>query len=224
MSASTSQMFTQVLHTQWKWARWLLLAGTIAGFALPLLSVQGAGGGSREWQARMLLSQMTSWSPLYVILAALLGLLLGVSAWTADHRGRHIYALSLPVTRARFAMLRWASGAVLLLLPALALWGGAILACVATRLPPGITAYPGSLAGRFALAALVAYALFFLVSAGTTRTAGLVLGVLAAILAAEFLVTYFTGETKLIKTIGEALFYWPGPFEVFTGRWMLFDV
>ena len=34
-------MFRVMLYTQWKWSRLIILLGTIAAFALPIISMQG---------------------------------------------------------------------------------------------------------------------------------------------------------------------------------------
>jgi len=35
-------MFRVMLYSQWKWSRLIVLLGSVAGFALPLVSVHGA--------------------------------------------------------------------------------------------------------------------------------------------------------------------------------------
>ena len=42
-------MFRAILYTQWKWCRLVILLATLAAFALPLLSVQGARGPVGYW-------------------------------------------------------------------------------------------------------------------------------------------------------------------------------
>jgi len=56
------------------------------------------------------------------------------------------------------------------------------LAALTATLPPGLQSYPIALVVRFAFAVFVAYAVFFAVSAGTARTAGIILGVIAALI------------------------------------------
>src|SRR5205823_857995 len=109
---------------------------------------------------------------LYPVLAAALGLLVAIATWAPDHRGRHVHALSLPLPRWRYVLLRFGAGATLLAAPIVAVSAGALLATWSATIPAGLQGYPGALAIRFALAVLVAYAVFFAVSAGTARTAG----------------------------------------------------
>ena len=92
-------MFKAILYTQWKWSRLLVLAGTVTAFAVPILSVQGLSvvGEMEPWRAHGLLRVAESRSVWYAVLAGVLGLLSATTFWHADHRGRHQYALSLPV-------------------------------------------------------------------------------------------------------------------------------
>ena len=218
-------MFSEILRTQWKWARLLVLAACVAAFALPIFAVQPLGREVDGWTAgAAVLRTMRSFSTMYALLAGAVGLAIGISAWSADHRGRHVYALSLPVSRARFALMRLGAGSLLVMLPALSLWIGALVAVASANIPPGLEAFPTSLAIRFLLASMLAYAVFFSIASGTARTAGWVLGGLAGVL----LLAIFGGEWAFTRGFSDEieilLFTWPGVLEVFTGRWMLIDV
>jgi hypothetical protein len=111
-------MFREILRTQWKWAWSVVLFCAVGAFALPLLSIQGTMTEEPGTQlaiygvsdAQIFVTTMERWAPLYTLLAAGLGLALAVLAWSADHRGRHVYALSLPVERWRFVLLRFGGG------------------------------------------------------------------------------------------------------------------
>jgi hypothetical protein len=91
-------------------------------------------------------------------------------------------------------------------------------------LPPGLQAYPIALAARFAFALLVAYAVFFAVSAGTARTAGIILGVIATLILVQVVASIANLDLNLLSAAQEVLLLGPGPLAVFTGRWMLVDV
>jgi len=218
-------MFRMILFTQWKWSRLAVLLGVLAAFLLPILSVQQAGNPERTaWEARMMLNAIQSWSVLYPVLATAIALSLALSAWGPDHRGRHVYALSLPVPRWHYALQRFGAGAVLLAAPAVALLLGALLAAAVASIPHGLQAYPVALAARFALAMALAYAVFFAISAGTTRTAGFVLSLVAGIVVVQVLTATAGIELHLIPFLGDRVLMWPGPLEIFSGRWMLIDV
>lgn len=220
-----SAMFRAILYTQWKWSRLIVVLGTVAGFAVPLLSLQGAARADRgALQAQELLRAVQSWGALYPLLATALGLLLAIAAWAADHRGRHIHALTLPIPRWRYVVLRFGAGGVLLAAPIAAVLAGASLAVLFATLPPGLQGYPFALAVRFGFAVLVAYAIFFAISAGTTRTAGVVLGTIAAIVLVQVIASMASLDLDVASIVQVILVQGPGPLAVFTGRWMLVDV
>lgn len=218
-------MFRAVLFSQWKWSRLIVLLGTVAAFAIPLLSLQGAARADRgALQAPELLRAVQSWGTLYPLLATALGLLMAIAAWAPDHRGRHIHALTLPLERWRYVLLRFGAGFVLLAVPIAAVIIGSSLAVLTATLPPGLQAYPIALAMRFAFAVFVAYAVFFAVSAGTARTAGIVLGVIAALILVQVVASIANLDLNLVNAAQTVLLLGPGPLAVFTGRWMLVDV
>ena len=217
-------MFRVMLYSQWKWCRLIVVLGSVAGFALPLVSVQGAArADSSPLQAGELLQAVQSWGTLYPVLAAALGLLVAIATWAPDHRGRHVHALSLPV-RWRYVLLRFSAGAVLLAAPILALSAGAVLATWSATIPAGLQGYPVALAIRFALAVLVAYAVFFAVSAGTARTAGIILAVIGSVILVQVVASVANVDFDLLGKLQVAVLNWPGPLAIFTGRWMLIDV
>src|SRR3989454_5773308 len=174
-------MFRVMLYSQWKWSRLIVALGSIAAFALPIVSVQGAArADASPLQAGELLRAVQSWGGLYPVLAAVLGLLVAIAAWAPAHRGRHVHALPLPLPRWRYVLLRFGSGVTLLVGPILAVLVGALLATTLASIPVGLQGYPLGLALRFAMAVLVAYAVFFAVSAGTGPTPRIPFGVVGA--------------------------------------------
>lgn len=217
-------MFRSILYTQWKWARIALIVIAIAAVAVPVGSVRAIGGVILPTMVGDALNTMRMWSVLYTILAALAGLVLAISAWAADQRGHHVYALSLPVPRWHYVLMRFGAGVALLLVPALLVWIGGMIASASVVLPPGLETYPGALALRWLLAAFVAYALFFAISSGTARTAGLVLGILGGLVFADMMLALMDQPAVVTEFVFSKMFEWPGVFEVFTGRWMLIDV
>jgi hypothetical protein len=218
-------MFRTILFTQWTWSRNLVLVGTLAAFAIPLISVKSGDLASVDgFAVRTYLSMLEGMGVAYPILAGVLGLVLALSAWGPDHRGRHVYALTLPLPRWQYALLRFTAGLALLALPVAALWVSALIAAASVKLPVGLTTYPTALAVRFALAAFVAYAAFSAVSAGTSRTAAYVLGAIAVLLIAQMVFTFTSTDVDVVSPVFNAVFIWPGPLAVFSGRWMLIDV
>ena len=218
-------MFRQLLYTQWKWSRLVLLLVVFTGFALPVLSVQGVHPNDvGRFEVDNMLAGVQAWGLLYPILATSLALILALTTWGPDHRGRHVYALSLPIPRWHYALLRFGAGCTLLVIPVFTVWLGALVATSIATLPAGLAAYPTALALRFALAALVAYAAFFAISSGTNRTAGIILGIIGTVLLVQLILVVAEVPVNVISPIVLRLFVWPGPLEIFTGRWMLIDV
>ncbi|PYP16031.1 MAG: hypothetical protein DMD52_08580 [Gemmatimonadetes bacterium] len=218
-------MFHVVLYSQWKWSRLIIALGSVAAFALPLVSVQGAARpDTSPLQAAELLQSVQSWGTLYPVLAAALGLLVAIATWAPDHRGRHVHALSLPLPRWRYVLLRFGGGATLLAAPVIAVAASALLATWSATIPAGLQGYPVALAIRFALAVLVAYAVFFAVSAGTARTAGIILGLIGGVILVQIVAGVANIDLDLFGKVQVAVLNWPGPLAIFTGRWMLIDV
>jgi hypothetical protein len=218
-------MFRQILYTQWRWGRLLVLFLALAAFSVPPLSVQSLGDPAvSRWRIDDILSSVQSWGLIYPLLAAGAGLTLALTTWAPDHTGRHVYALSLPLPRWRYALLRFGAGAVLVATVAGAVLLGALVAAATVTPPAGLRTFPFALALRFGLAAFVAYGAFFAISAGTNRTAGYILATLGGLVLAQIIVTAAGSDVNFLLSALERLLLWPGPLEVFTGRWMLVDV
>src|SRR5256712_10265778 len=132
-----------MLYSQWKWSRLIVALGSVAAFALPIISVQGAArADASPLQAGGLLQAVQSWGTLYPVLAAALGLLVAIATWAPDHRGRHVHALSLPLPRWRYVLLRFGAGAALLAAPGVAVSAGAPPAAWGPPIPPGAQGIP----------------------------------------------------------------------------------
>ena len=218
-------MFQQILLTQWRWGRTAVLFLALAGFAIPMLTVQSLGDPTiTRWRVAEALSDVQRWGLLFPLLAGGTGLFLALIAWGPDHTGRHVYALSLPLPRWHYALLRFGAGGVLLAIVTGGVLLGALVSVATASLPQGLQGYPFALALRFALAGFLAYAAFFAVTAGTNRTAGYILAGLSGLILAQVILSAAGTETDFLFWILERVFLWPGPFEVFTGRWMLIDV
>lgn len=218
-------MFRVMLWSQWKWSRQALAFLCLLAFALPLVTLRAAAdaGGIGRWEVLRLLSALQSYGMFYPLLAGLCGLLLAFTAWQSDRRGRHVYALALPIERWRYVLLRFGAGLVLLAGPVLLVWLGALVAVARITLPQGLHGYPTLLALRFALATVVSFACFFSVVAGSSRTAAWILGILGLVILLGMVVQALTGLNPVLWII-DRLMIWPGPLDIFTGRWMLIDV
>lgn len=225
-------MYQPILFIHWKQARLALLPFVLCSFGLPLLSVQGLGGSlATPWDQYRALSLSELWLPLYPALAAAIGFTLALSAWNWDHQLKHVYALSLPLHRWQYVLLKMGGGMALALVPSLTFWLGAHLAAASVSLPAGLNVYPNELALRFFLAIVVSYAALFAAGAGTVRTTiilltGMVVLLFSLGMLSDLVASLLPGTepvdlaTRFLTMLVES----PGPFSVFTGNWSLIDV
>jgi len=219
-------MFRQILRAQWLAARLAVVILGVLAFAAPLLAVFWGGDlrSAGSDQVAYWLQGSERIAALLPYLALLVGVAAGFLAWSPDHAGRHVYALSLPVSRARFVALRFGAGAVITAVPALALLVGAIVASLSVSLPEGLHAYPAQLTLRFLLASLTLYAIIFALSISTKRAQLLTAGAIGGVILADLLLAAWdvhfsvTAETLVLLTT------WPGPLSILAGAWTLFDV
>jgi hypothetical protein len=220
-------MYRQVLIAQWIAARQTLMVFVVLSFAAPLTAVYfgTSGVGADMGQVRGWLAGAERVGGLLPILALFIGVFFGIAAWAPDHLGKHVYALSLPLPRWQFVLLRFSAGVTLLAVPVAALSLGAFMATLAVRLPPGIHAYPVQLTLRFALASLLCFSIFFSIAIATKRAVLMVLSAIGGIVLADLLYSTFaqTGFS-ITATLFDALTTWPGPLAILMGRWALFDV
>lgn len=217
-------MFKAILYQQWKWTRLIVALGMVVAFTIPIFSLSSSGADMDHKAAAVFLGHVQSWGVFYPTLAGTLGVLVAIGLWAPDHRGRHVYSLALPIPRWRYVALRYLAGLTLLAAPVTALTLGAVLASATASLPIGLHSYPIGLAFRFALAVLVAFTLFFAVSSGTARTAATILGTVAGLVVVQVLLSASGSQLNILMPIANALLTAPGPFAIFTGRWMLIDV
>jgi len=213
-------MWRVMLETQWKWTRGMLLLLSVASFALPLLSLRTSLDARSEGH---FIASMQGWSAGYAVVAAGLGLVMAILGWSYDHRLRHVYALSLPIPRWRYVLLRFSAGLALLALPVLALAVGTHIVAFSALIPKTLHAYPVALTLRFAFATLVAYAVFFAISSATARTAGYILGKLGVLLVVQILLETAGSHVNVVGHLIDVVFATSGLLAVFNGRWMLID-
>ena len=231
-------MFGQFLFVNWKATRFGLIPFLMAAFGLPLLTVQRVRflTSLQETSTRMeaeLIHAVSTWSHLYPALAFALGTVFALMVWNGDHRGGHVYPLSLPLPRWKYVLYKMGAGALILLVPVFIFWVGCLLAVSVAEIPDGMRGYPTAITFRFLLTTVLFFSVFFAMAAGTMRTA-------IALLVAWILLL-FLGETlppliggqlgipaledfRFLRWFLPAAQRWPGPFEVLAGNWMLIDV
>jgi hypothetical protein len=228
-------MLRQLVYLHWKAARWAVLLLVPVSFGLPLLvariAAENAEGIEPSFAAGSMIHGSQIWAPFFPLVAALAGVAFALTAWTWDHRGNHIYALSLPLPRWEYALLKFVAGTSLLAAPVLALFAGAVIGSALLDMPQGVRTYPVALGMRFLLATIIAYAMTFALAAGTVKTTmriliALVLFLIGGALAGEIVQNIFGLERAFspFRVFEAVLLRWPGPFHVFGGSWMLIDV
>lgn len=227
-------MYQPMLFLHWKQIKVALIPFVVAAFALPLLSIQGMGSAGDldgATAAYVILASGQVWLPVFPVLAVSIGVTLALSSWNWDHQLNHVYALSLPLPRWEFTMLKMGAGVVLAMLPALGFWAGVHLAAASVALPAGLHAYPNALALRFFLSILLSYAAFFALAAGTVKTTVGVASALFLFLVVGGSLNGFLGnffgffqETNVVQAVFDLATGSHGPLEVFFGSWALIDV
>jgi hypothetical protein len=218
-------MFRQTLYVQWKWQRDFLAFYTAMAFAAPLLILWIAVPHLGLSSARDLVRTGSWIGAATAVIAVLAGLNVAWQSYALDERAGHIYALTLPITRVRALSLRAASAAVVLTLPAVGLWLGAMLAVGQVSLPTTLHSYAGSLAIRALLASWLSHACMFALrySAGR-RTKGILIALLLLVGGLGFLTAAVPASRVAIGRLGDAVISNPGPFGVLFGRWTMIDV
>jgi hypothetical protein len=211
-----------ILRIQWKACWALVLASSLAAFALPVVSVR-LGWHAAEANLPFFLSELQLWGLFYPLLAAVTALIIALAIWMSDRRAQHVYALLLPVPRSRYVLYRYVAGLVMLLPIIVALWAGALVATSGLDLPAGIRIFPTALAVKFALALMVLFAFAFALASASARTIGIAIRVAGLLLAVHVAVILIAPDTNLLWSAMKALATWPGPFAVLAGRWMLID-
>jgi hypothetical protein len=217
-------MFRAILRMQWRESRLALLLLAGAGVAIPLLSLRRTWPDTDPWAAMRLLDAASSWYAAYPLLALTVALAVAAGAWRPDHRTAHVYALTLPIDRRVYLLLRYAAGVVLFLVVAAALWVGALLAVVGISLPPLLHAYPGGLVLRFCLAGLTAYTVLYGLYGLTARMARLLVAALLVLVLVTAAADLMALHWSPLPSVIDALLGPYSPLGVFRARWMLIDV
>lgn len=221
-------MLRQMLYTQWKWGRMELGVYAVVGFLVPTIAMKAimavAGSTATTISISSLLSAASGVGGTLVALSILCALSFALGPWLVDDRQGFVLSLSLPLPWAAFVRLRFTSGAILLLIPTIAVWLGGTLAALVIPIPSTLHAYPTSIAMRFYTASLVVYAATFALQYVAGRRAVWYAAGFIIALATVELIGLGLGLNSLSAKLWNAAMTWPGPFEVLTARWMLIDV
>ena len=218
-------MFSQTLYVQWKWNRDFLAFFTAVGFAAPLIIIWIALPHFGFTSPRELVSVGGAIGAVCGGIAAVAGMSVAWQGYNIDERGGHIYALSLPITRLRALWLRAASAAATLVLPAVGIWIGGMIAASQMNLPATLESYAGALAVRALLTSWLVHACIFALRYSAGRKTKAILGILiAAVIVVVTLAAIAPSTREQIVRLGQLISSSPGPFGVLFGRWTLIDV
>src|SRR4051812_13841999 len=179
-------MFKALMKVQWKWSQPFVLLAALLSFALPLGSVRALLVTESDYyflpSVGAVVGFMQAAGVFYAFIAGATGLCVAVIAWDADRKGRHVYALSLPISRARYALYRFTAGGAFLLIPALAVLVGGMIAIAVATLPAGMHGYPVALTARFLLCSFLSFSIFFAIAAASQKSSAIMLSSIAGIL------------------------------------------
>lgn len=217
-------MFAMVFRTQWAWTRNALVGFSTLTFVFPALAWRLANVGNRGSDTQQLMDGFALLGPMLGFLALVGPFVLAALPWGIDAETKHVYPLSLPISWPQWVGMRFAAGALTILIPAVALYIGSRLTLGMIELPPLLRGYPGALAFRFLLASLVAYGLTFALQYLAGRRAAAVALVLMLGSAASIMLLFILGMSDIAEAIGRAVFEWPGPLAIFVEPWTLIDV
>jgi hypothetical protein len=217
-------MFRAILENQWRESRFAVLLLAASACIVPVLCLWGKGADTDPWAYGDLMQAVWKWGVAYPSIALAAALALGIGVWRPDHRGRHVYALSLPVTRSRYLLMRYGAGLVFLSGISTALWLGGVAATARVPLPSVLHAYPGGLALRFWLAGLMAYTMMFALSGLTERAARILVAGFLVFFIVTFAANAMDSHWNPFGWAIDVLFGPYGPLGVFRIRWMLIDV
>lgn len=217
-------MFAMVIRTQWNWTRDAVIGFAALAFVFPALAWRLASTASGGPDSLQVMDGFAALGPMLGFLALMGPFVLAALPWGIDHETKHVYPLSLPITWQRWVAMRFAAGAITLLVPALALYLGSRLTLGMLELPPLLRGYAAALAFRFLLACLVAYGLTFALQYLAGKRAAAVALIILLSCTAIIMVLAVLGMSDVAAAIGRAVFEWPGPLAIFVEPWTLIDV
>lgn len=217
-------MFAMVFRTQWNWTRNSVIGFSVLAFVFPALAWRLANLGPGGTNTLQVMDGFAALGPMLGFLSLMGPFVLAAQPWGIDYETKHVYPLALPISWQRWVSMRFAAGAITLLLPALALYLGSRLTLSMLELPPLLRGYAGALAFRFLLASMVAYGLTFALQYLAGRRAAAVALIILLSITALIVVLAILGMSDVAESAGRAVFEWPGPLSIFVEPWTLIDV
>ena len=220
-------IFQRIFVTQWQWTRVAVLTLAVASFAVPTALWRLSSDFVRGTVGLAPFAIIEAFRTLGIVLTliAVLGaFVIAVLPWTVEAETRHVYPLSLPIPWRRFIAMRYAVGALTLLVPALGLYLGGWFVIAQIDLPDVLQAYPFALAARFYFTLLLAYSASFALQWVFGRRATLALLLMMLGTGALISLIAFVASPQVVQDLQRLLVEWPGPLAVFAEPWRLIDV
>ena len=220
-------MFPEMLRMQWQWLRIPLLVLALCAVVVPVLAMSSMGkGGTSSLSIGDLISRGEAVGGVIASLAVVIGLVVGHVLLTADERVGHVYALSMPISRRRFIWWRAVGALLILVVPAFAVWIGALAATAMLDLPSTLHAYTGWFALRAYSAMVLTFAAFFLFRFGMSRRARIVTVVVAFAWVSGWVIESEVVERRdgPIGRVSRTLLAPASPLTIVFSRWPLVDV
>jgi hypothetical protein len=217
-------MIGMLVRTQWSWTRNALLGFAAVAFLMPALTWRISSGGFESAPAIQVMEGFATVGFLLSVVALMGSFAIAALPWTVDAEARHVYPLSLPITWPQFVATRYLAGAASLVVPTLALYGGALATLAMIDMPALLQAYPGALAIRFFLASFVAYSATFALQYIAGRQAAVAALLVLLVLVGIGFLLWLLGLESTVDATVQFFFEWPGPLAVFTDPWTLIDV
>ena len=211
-------------YAQWKHQRAEITVFTVVAALIAPSTVFRAIVTDESRGPYALLSASATVAVLAAAIATLMGFLLAVRPYMLDMRAQHTYALSLPVPREEYALLRVWSGLALLLLPTAGFLIGALVAAQASPASNMLHAYPIGLTLRFLLAAAFSFALGFGIQYGLGRKAARWIVIVALTIGGVEIAGQLLFHDSLTAPLWDLLANDASPLRIFATRWNLFDV
>ena len=227
-------MLSAVLLNQWRQLRWFVLIYAILAFATPVITAATLGGFDlRNQPVRDVLGAFAAGGLLFVPIAFLLGVTVGVGPWSTDSTLGFVYLLVHPVPRWYLVLLRFVAGLLLMGIPVAAALASTLLVSAVVTPPEFVQPYPLSLTLRFAAAAVVLYSILFGAASiptkgagdpGAERTAVIVVVSVASLVLGTAWLDHAVLNDELSRAAGRFFLGRWSPLGLFMGRWGLFDV
>lgn len=219
-------MFIAMLRAQWIWSRAMMLFFIGAGFAIPLLSVPIVASGRYTWMTAARIVDIGGLVGVAIAIAiTVAAIALEIQNWGVDERGGHVYTLSLPIDRRRYALHRLAGSFLFLALVCIAIAAGGIAAGLLIDLPSTLRTYPLALALRALLAGWFVHTVAFAFRVGVRGRGRTTLFGALVVVAIAMMISAAPGRAGTwLLIVGRLLVAPGGPLGILAGHWSLIDV